>query len=148
MKFQILIFSLFLVFSTAACGQIDKNPDQVAAPNEVSNSQKAVVHVINVQEFKSKLNLPDAQIIDVRTDAEVAQGMIPNAEQMDVADWNGFVAATKSLDPDKPVLVYCKSGGRSNRAATYLVENGFTEVYDLGGGITDWTRNKGEIVKP
>ncbi|NEN25685.1 rhodanese-like domain-containing protein [Cryomorpha ignava] len=148
MKSQVLIFSLFLIISTAACGQIDKNADQVNTTSEVSDSQKAVVHVINVQEFKSKLELPDAQIIDVRTDAEVAEGMIPNAVQMDVAEWNGFVVSVESLDPDKPVLVYCRSGGRSNRAATYLVEKGFTEVYDLSGGITDWNRNNEEIVKP
>lgn len=148
MKFQVLVLSFFLILSSAACGQIDKSNDRVDAATTVADSPKSEVHVINVAEFKSKLDLPGAQIIDVRTDAEVAQGMIVNAEQMDVADWNQFKASAKTLDPNKPVLVYCKSGGRSNRAATYLVENGFTEVYDLGGGITDWNRNKEETVKP
>lgn len=148
MKFQILVLSLLLIISSAACGQIDKNTDKVNASTEVVDSPNSVVHVVNVEEFKSKLDLPEAQIIDVRTDAEVAQGIIPNAEQMDVADWNKFISATEKLDPNKPVLVYCKSGGRSNRAATYLVQNGFTEVYDLKGGITDWNNSNEETVKP
>lgn len=148
MKFQIFIFSLFLIVSSSACGQIEKDTTPVNSQSEVNNSQDAAVTVLTVQEFKSKLDLPNAQIIDVRTDAEVADGMIPNAVQMDVLDWNGFVASTKSLDPNKPVLVYCKSGGRSSKAANYLVENGFTEVYDLSGGMTNWNKNKGEIVKP
>ena len=140
--------SHIVIFSTAACGQIDKSVTPYDSSDEVINSQESVVHVLNVQEFKAKLDLPDVQIIDVRTDAEVAQGMISNAVQMDVADWDGFVKSTESLDPDKPVLVYCKSGGRSNRAATYLNDNGFTEVYDLSGGITNWNANKEETVKP
>ena len=148
MKFQVLILSLFLIVSSSACGQTEKSSNAETSTVESNDLQKAIVHVINVEEFKSKLNLPGAQIIDVRTDAEVAEGMIPNADQMNVADWNKFIAATESLDPAKPVLVYCKSGGRSNSAATYLVENGFTEVYDLKGGITAWNRSNEVTVKP
>ena len=41
------------------------------------------------------------------------------------------------LPEDKPIITYCKGGGRSATAAAILVENGFTQIYDMGG-ITDW----------
>ena len=41
------------------------------------------------------------------------------------------------IPADIPLVVYCRSGGRSARAASILVSNGFKEDYDLGG-ISDW----------
>ena len=49
-----------------------------------------------------------------------------------------FQNQLKTLDPEKPVLVYCRSGGRSGNAATMLGEMGFKKVVDLQGGITAW----------
>ncbi len=130
----------------AACGQTDKSATE--SNQKVVQVQVSEPVKIGVDEFQSKMELPDAQIIDVRTDAEVAEGKISGATQMDVQQWDSFVASTKTLDPSKPVLVYCRKGGRSNKAATYLAENGFGEVYDLQGGITSWIAEDGEIIKP
>lgn len=146
MKFHIVILSLSLLISSAACGQTNANADKSSV--ETNATQQATVQVVSVAEFKEKSKLPGAQIIDVRTDGEVAEGMIENAVQMNVAKWKNFVTAAEGLDPSKPVLVYCKSGGRSNSAATYLVEQGFTQVYDLDGGITSWNQCKEPTVKP
>jgi predicted sulfurtransferase len=44
----------------------------------------------------------------------------------------------EALDKEKPVMVYCKSGGRSARAASILKDKGFENVYDLDGGIIGW----------
>lgn len=41
------------------------------------------------------------------------------------------------LPKDKPIIIYCRSGIRSRNAANILVENGFTQIYDMGG-ILDW----------
>lgn len=146
MKLSILVLSLSILISSTACGQTNANADKSSV--ETNATQHATVQVISVAEFKEKSSLPGAQIIDVRTDGEVAEGMIENAVQMNVAKWKNFVSATEDLDPSKPVLVYCKSGGRSNSAATYLVEQGFTQVYDLDGGITSWNQSKEPTVKP
>lgn len=43
----------------------------------------------------------------------------------------------ESLDKEEPVYVYCKSGGRSNRAAKLLQKAGFKTI-DMKGGITAW----------
>ncbi len=38
---------------------------------------------------------------------------------------------------DKPIITYCRSGSRSRSAAEILINNGFTQIYDMGG-ISDW----------
>ena len=44
------------------------------------------------------------------------------------------------LDKTQPLIIYCKSGGRSQQAALYLSDLGFTEIYNLSGGITAWEK--------
>ncbi|MCW1884132.1 rhodanese-like domain-containing protein [Luteolibacter flavescens] len=80
-----------------------------------------------------------AQLLDVRTQEEWDEGHIKGAKFVPIAK-DGFLEGAKAaLDPKKPVLVYCKSGGRSARAAKQLREAGFT-VHDLAGGITAWKK--------
>lgn len=46
----------------------------------------------------------------------------------------------QELDKTKNILVMCRTGGRSSQVANYLLQNGFTSVYNLQGGITAWSR--------
>ncbi len=87
---------------------------------------------INLLEAKS-----DIQLIDVRTPGEFNNGHIKNAENIDVND-RKFEVEAAALDKTKPTFVYCKSGGRSARAMASLANMGFTEVYNLKGGIMAW----------
>ncbi len=142
MKTQNILFFALIMFFSAACDQSTTNNAESNSAPEVAISKPIVV---SPAEFKEKMNLPEVQIIDVRTDEEVVEGMIPNAIQMNLLDGQKFKDAVETLDPEKPVLVYCKSGGRSAKAAEYMVENGFKEVYDLNGGYTDWVATGGNI---
>jgi rhodanese-related sulfurtransferase len=86
------------------------------------------------------------QVLDVRTESEWNEGHLKGAKLVTLAK-DGFVEKAKAvLDPKKPVLVYCKSGGRSARAAKQLREAGFT-VHDLDGGITAWQKAGKPVVK-
>ncbi len=85
----------------------------------------------------------NAVILDVRTDHEVAEGMIPNARQIDIQNAPGFMQQTQELDKSKNYYVYCRSGGRSVQACMILESLGFSNTYNLLGGITDW---EGEVV--
>ncbi|MEK7951035.1 rhodanese-like domain-containing protein [Luteolibacter soli] len=86
------------------------------------------------------------QILDVRTPDEWKEGHLEKAKLVTLSK-EGFVEKAKAeLDPKKPVLVYCKSGGRSAKAAKQLREAGFT-VYDLDGGITAWQKAGKPVVK-
>lgn len=85
------------------------------------------------------------QLIDVRTQEEYAVSHLKNAQNICVTD-EDFRDKVVSLDKYKPVYVYCKSGGRSAKAAKILKEMGFTKVYDLQGGITSWEASDLETI--
>jgi rhodanese-related sulfurtransferase len=95
------------------------------------------VKVLNPDMFEQKLQTSNVQLIDVRTPEEFTEGHLPNAINIDV-NGSDFITKTSKLDKDKPVMVYCKMGGRSAKAAANLKEQGFKDVSDLDGGITSW----------
>jgi len=71
-----------------------------------------------------------AQLVDVRSPAEHAGGAVPGARNIPVQALGGHIG---SLDPNRPVIVYCASGGRSAMASSMLKSAGFGNVRDLGG---------------
>lgn len=84
----------------------------------------------------------DVVVLDVRTQAEFDEGHIPNAVLLPGTE---IMQRAEEVLPDKEqtILVYCRSGRRSEMAAKELIQLGYTNVYDFGG-ILDWN---GEIVK-
>ncbi|WP_038057408.1 rhodanese-like domain-containing protein [Thermus amyloliquefaciens] len=73
-----------------------------------------------------------AVVVDVRTPQEFASGHVPGALNLPVeaiAQWGD------SLPKDKPVYLYCRSGNRSRQAAEYLKKKGYTNLYNLEGGV-------------
>jgi len=85
----------------------------------------------------------NAVILDVRTDAEVADGIIPNAIHLDIYKGQEFINALEDLDTSKSYYVYCRSGNRSGQACQIMEEMGFEKAYNLEGGMLDWT---GDVV--
>ena len=95
---------------------------------------------VDVAEFKTTLEkTTDAQLLDVRTPGEFAGGHISNAKN---ADWNGsdFDTQVANLDKEKPIFVYCLSGGRSKKAASHLKDLGFKNIIELNGGYLAWSK--------
>ncbi|MBB6004407.1 rhodanese-like domain-containing protein [Arcicella rosea] len=110
-----------------------------------SNPQS--VKNINSDEFKKLIETSNAPLVlDVRTDTEVATGVIPDAIQIDYTADN-FEQKIAQLDKNKTVFVYCASGGRSAAAANVLAGNGFKHVYNLEGGIDAWKEKGFSVVK-
>lgn len=94
---------------------------------------------LTVEAFNQKLSAtPQGQLLDVRTPTEYAQGHLAKSQNLDFRD-PVFVQKIATLDKDKPVFVYCLSGGRSGQAAKLLAQNGFKEVYDMQGGYLKWS---------
>jgi thioredoxin 1 len=104
----------------------------------MSCSHSQTQNTLSAKAFAEKLKaLPEAPVIDVRTAEEFSSGHLKNAVNY---DWNGsqFEAQIKTLDKSKPVFVYCLSGGRSAAAASKMRADGFSEVYELEGGMMKW----------
>lgn len=120
-----------LVFS---CSEAQENGKMTTQQDD------AIFEKVSVDEFDEISQKDGIQIIDVRTEGEVAQGKIPGSRNIDIMQSELFADKVAGLDREKPVLVYCKVGGRSAKAAAYLKENGFTEVYDLRGGFDSWSK--------
>ncbi|MEM9647186.1 MAG: rhodanese-like domain-containing protein [Bacteroidota bacterium] len=80
----------------------------------------------------------DVQLIDVRTPEEYNLGYIGDAINFDINNQEQFLEQIASLDKEEPVYLYCKMGGRSNRAAELMKEKGFKKIYDYSGGYQDW----------
>lgn len=110
-----------------------------------SNSQN-ISKVIDADEFETQMK-SDKQVVvlDLRTDMEVAQGVIEGAIQIDYRSPE-FKNRIDQLDKSKTYMVYCAVGGRSGRAAGLMNEIGFKKVYDLKGGMTAW-KAKGKKVE-
>tara|TARA_Y100001972_G_C7655375_1_gene329954 strand:- start:726 stop:1106 length:381 start_codon:yes stop_codon:yes gene_type:complete len=89
----------------------------------------------------------NAVVVDVRTDREVAGGMIKGAVHMDINSPDFRDRAAK-LQKDKTYYVYCLSGGRSASAASYFKEIGIENVVNLDGGIRGWQNSGLPLVKP
>ncbi|TXE11132.1 rhodanese-like domain-containing protein [Seonamhaeicola algicola] len=89
-------------------------------------------------------NDDNAVVLDVRTDAEVAEGIIPNAVHIDFYLGDAFIDEIDKLDKNKNYYVYCRSGNRSGQACAIMEEMGFENAYNLEGGMLDWT---GDVVE-
>ena len=75
-------------------------------------------------------------LLDVREHAELAVAAVAGALHVPMRE---IPARLFELDPDKPLVVMCHSGGRSSRVAEYLHANGFLTVFNLKGGIDAWS---------
>lgn len=78
-------------------------------------------------------------LLDVRQPKEYESEHLPGAKLVPLPDLGERIG---ELDAAKPTLVYCAIGGRSRIAAQMLASKGFTEVYNLAGGIKAWASKK------
>jgi len=142
MKNSILIRLLLVISLTLSCKE-NKVEEQ-----KITTSEQAIIinKKLVATDFKAKIDSNKLQLVDVRTPEEFKEGHIKNAGNIDFYD-SDFLTQMNKLDKNKPLYIYCRSGGRSGKAAKQLKEQGFTEVYDLQGGILDWGKNNFEIVK-
>ena len=97
--------------------------------------------VLSVENFYNELNVStDPLIIDVRTSEEFSKGHLENALNI---DWNGkeFEDQITILNNERPVFIYCLSGGRSSKASNKMIELNFKNISELKGGIIEWRKN-------
>ncbi|WP_449621385.1 rhodanese-like domain-containing protein [Robertmurraya sp. Marseille-Q9965] len=98
------------------------------------------INIITTEELEKKIeNGEELNLIDVREDEEVAEGMIPGAKHIRM---NDIPARLDELDKDKEYIFICRSSRRSENVCYYLQDQGY-KVRNMVGGMLDW---KGEIV--
>ena len=75
-----------------------------------------------------------AQVVDVREPYERAAGYVAGTEHIELQQLAG---AAQSLDPERPVIFYCRAGSRSLMAAQAFRRAGF-DAYSMAGGLVEW----------
>lgn len=94
---------------------------------------------LNATEFEKAIVDVQTILLDARSSKEFATEHINNAINIDVSSPNFPNEAEARLPKNKLIAVYCKSGVRSQMAATLLANRGFKTVY-LNGGMSEWKR--------
>lgn len=97
---------------------------------------------VSVERFAKEIHEKNIQLIDVRTPQEYEGGHIEGALLIDFMSPDFMSKVSTSLDPKKPVYLYCKSGGRSARAMQQLSKAGFVSVTNLEGGYDAWKKKQ------
>lgn len=95
------------------------------------------IQILSPQEFHDATAGNDLQLLDVRTAKEFKDGHLENARNIDVLE-DDFSEKVKTLDKEKPLYLYCRSGNRSAKATSILKDMGFREIYDMEGGFLKW----------
>jgi rhodanese-related sulfurtransferase len=95
------------------------------------------------EQLAEMLEAGKVDLIDVRREHEWEAGRIPGARRVEV---NELPAEAERLGRDRPVVLYCRSGSRSQLAADGLSAGGF-DAHALAGGISAWAE-QGRPLEP
>lgn len=131
MKTLIVVLLALSTVLVAGCSS-QKGADDAADESQNEKAQYQKISPEKAQEMMKE----ESFLLDVRTQEEYDAGHIEGAVLIPV---NDILADQfeKLPNKDQVILVYCRSGNRSEVAARHLVESGYTQVYDFGG-INDW----------
>jgi rhodanese-related sulfurtransferase len=117
-----LITFVLSIFLISACSQ----------GNAQENMTVSELNAISFNEGNNKV------VLDVRTSQEYAEGRIPGSENIDVLKTDLFTTSITKLDKDKTYYVICRSGSRSQTAASQMRNAGFKNVINITGGMQAW----------
>ena len=117
---------------------------------ELLAEANAVIELVSPQEAQSLFGQDDVVFVDVRESQERTRGYVPDSVHAPrgflefIADSEGPMH-NAALSPDKRLVVYCASGGRSTLAAKTLKDMGFQQVANLVGGFQAWVQSGGDF---
>jgi rhodanese-related sulfurtransferase len=83
------------------------------------------------------MNSNDAMVLDVREAADFSSGHLKNAKNIPISSLHDKLGELSGYQ-SKPILAYCRSGNASGKACRLLKKSGFTDVYNISGGIAGW----------
>jgi len=87
-------------------------------------------------------NDENAFLLDVRSEEEYEDSHIPNSKLLNIRNPQSFMDGLQNLDKSKNYYVYCHSGVRSVQACEIMKTFEFKNLYNLLGGISEWTGSK------
>lgn len=135
---NIIISAILLIGAVWFIGYItNEGPDTIGV-SEVPVSDNSVLKLVDPQEFFSLSEDNTNILLDIRTPEEFTAGHVKDAINIDYYATD-FQSKLKELNKDKTYLIYCRSGSRTETASQIMRGLGFKSVYELEGGINNWT---------
>ena len=138
---KLMLIAVSALFMMAGCeeNKSEKAADvKTAAPAVVNQTVSATQQVAEQNAIKSidwnkalEMNAAGAVFVDVRNLPELNEGYAPNAVNIPLPELKQRVG---ELPKDKDLLIYCRSGRRSEAAIRILMEQGYDRVYNVLGG--------------
>ena len=98
------------------------------------------VKEVNVVEAIELINHKNALVLDVREDSEFKNGHILHAKWIPLGSLGGRTGELEKYR-EQPIVVVCRSGNRSASACATLGKLGFTQAYNLAGGVVGWQKS-------
>lgn len=150
---SILLVALLVTLFLAACvaiGNENENSDEngnnpaLTASTPTGHAVDAAYQTLTIDEFAAIIESQpeNYQIINVHIPYE---GEVANTDaHIAYKDLDALVVAIP--DKDAPVILYCRSGNMSEQASRALVERGYTNVWDVPGGMAAWQSSGRELI--
>lgn len=141
----LLIVSVFSVFLLVGYFSADK----AEMANEKPAASSALAEKIRHVPLSDELLISGVLVVDIRTESEwIETGVVPGALLLTFIDQDGnynaeaFIAElSKYVDRQDEVAILCRSGNRSLKLSKYLVQQGFSAVLNVYGGIKEGIQN-------
>jgi len=130
-----LLALMIIPFTASACGMSEKHAD--------GYENTAVKHAHQHWSQSERSSVP-FEFIDVRTAEEFAAGHIKGAK---LIPFDELAKHLNEIPKNKQVYLYCRTGQRSSHAASLLAKQGYTNIENVLGGITEWTNAGYQVVK-
>lgn len=85
----------------------------------------------------------DFVMLDTRNEYEFRFGSFQNAINLHLSDFSEFPDVINHIESNKPIVMFCTGGIRCEKAALVMLDKGFSEVYQLEGGILNYFKEVG-----
>lgn len=133
-RFLIVVTLILLATLLTGCPStpIPSASGASAAPTIDISKLADTVDVATVNALRGR---SDVLMIDVREQSEYDAGHIPN---ITLIPMNQVPNRLSEIPKDKPVIVTCRSGNRSDQVTTFLRQQGYTNIHNMAGGIVAW----------
>jgi rhodanese-related sulfurtransferase len=149
-QMTLISFLAVLVLVAGGCQASATNIPTTTLPPATETTQAQINKIVNPAEAISLINENEGStgivILDVRTADEYSSGHLQNALNIDIYQ-SDFRSRISQLSRTNKYLVYCRTGVRSAEAAAIMRDLGFTIIYNMDGGITEWIQAGNKVVK-
>lgn len=130
------------VTAAASCGTSPSTPNRVVTGQEMVVQAKQQITEVTVDAAKQLIQAGNIRVVDVREESEFAAGHISEALALPRGVLEFKIGNFSELaDKTQPVLVYCRTGGRSALAAQTLQALGYSHVLSMAGGFEAWKQS-------